>query len=218
MFLISLFCRGSLKTAACALYPVPLTAQMVLLEGCAGQKKRDTYTGSDQVCSSSAHGPRWWRFWLTCLWLQPSWLGQHQEEESEPLHGSFLLPCPVLTGLSPVGQCLPDLGMPEGCTAQYCLLVYVIQHSVPVVQFFLFFFFILALFFLPSHCKRAVFLPEISLQEVSVFCIALLFTHRPTTQKNPQMMTLVMSREFIPVYTKSTISSDVSFQSSDRLT
>lgn len=62
---------------------------------------------------------------LTCPWLQLSWLGQHWEEEVfQPLHNSFLLLCPVLPWLSPDGRYLLVHEMPSGwCSAQGCLLV-----------------------------------------------------------------------------------------------
>lgn len=49
--------------------------------------------------------------------------------------------------------------------------------------FYISYFGILFLFILLSHCKKAVFFPQISLQFVSGYCLALLFMHRPTTKR-----------------------------------
>lgn len=46
-----------------------------------------------------------------------------------------------------------------------------------------FYFLVWALCFLPYLCKTAVFLPQISLQLVSGYCLAMLFMRRPTSKR-----------------------------------
>lgn len=166
-----------------------------------------------KLSSKSAPDPRRWRV----LADPPLAAAKVGTVVTVPGGGSLLGRIPAL--LSTVGAVSKGswdtfkVGCYKGCAAQCWHL----SHSTFVSCGSIFFYFgILTLLFLPSFCEIAVFFPQISLQFLSGYCLALLFMHRPTTKKTMNQ-DLKYFQGVHPGYIKSTIFSESSFQSSDSL-
>lgn len=115
-----LILRRAFESSCLCAAPCALGRSGDALAGPQGVQKEGRLPWLSPKCPLAQHlVPGGGRSWLNCPWLQPSWLGQYQEEEafqeeSQVLHGSCLLLCPVLPGLSPSGQYPLAPGVPSG--------------------------------------------------------------------------------------------------------